>query len=131
MNREEAKKIYEKNIVHMDNLVKELYDLKAEMDKAEAVYFEKLKSLRKSGVLSSGGYIVKGDEDESFLETLHELEEYEEDRYAGIEKNALKESKIAYMDKLFEISKFKTELDFAKAALDKAESENVSGRENE
>ena len=73
---------------------------------------------------------MTGDEDEDFMQTYREMQEYEEKVYLGAEKAAVAEIKGKYVNKLLQYDSFIKELMISKAALDR-ENANEPGGEDE
>ena len=125
-----AKQIYDNNIKKQQKLIEEIQELKQKLEKAEEAFEKKAVELLHSGKMQSGGYIVTGDEDEDFMQTYREMQEYEEKVYLGAEKAAVAEIKGQYVDKLLQYDSFIKELMISKAALDR-ENANEPGGEDE
>ena len=127
MNVQEMRKVYEEDLKKMEQLKAEALELKAEMERAEIAFDEKLRELRKAGLLPTESYIVTGEEEEGALQQMAEFEEYQEDIYAGKEKEAYREARGNYSEKLIQIINFESELTLAEHALEQAEENSEPG----
>ena len=124
---QELRRIYKEDLEKLNKLQAEAEVLKVEMDNAEKAYDAKLKQLRKDGYLSSESYIATGNEDENFFQEMADLEEYQEEIYAGKEKEAYREARGNYNEKLMQIINFQSEVSIAKYALEQAEENSEPG----
>lgn len=131
MNLKEAQKILNEDLAKRTKMVEELKELKEKMDKAEEALSLKLAEGVRSGKIQSGGYIVTGEEDESFMETLRDMQEYEEDLCAGPEKAAYADARMAFWDKMLELDKMDDEIALAEAAVERAKGQSEPGGEDE
>lgn len=131
MGLTESQRILKEDLEMRSKMVEELKELKKKMDEAEEALSLKLAEGVRSGKIQSGGYIVTGEEDEDFMQTLRDVQEFEEDLCAGAEKAAFSDARMAFWDKMVEIDKMDKEIELAEAAVEREKGQNEPGGENE